>query len=73
MTRIASRAPDLDILGQRLIDREVGYWIITAEGLKVVDTLEQLDRIVAGNMMIAISGAMIRRDTQASVRRCFGE
>jgi hypothetical protein len=73
MTRIASRAPDLDILGQRLLDREVGYWIITAEGLKVGDTLEQLDRIVATNMMIAISGAMIRRDTQASVRRCVGE
>jgi hypothetical protein len=47
MTRIASRAPDLDIFGQRLIDRQVGYWTITAEGLKVLDTLEQLDRRAA--------------------------
>uniref|UniRef100_A0A7Z0Q6D7 Uncharacterized protein n=2 Tax=Bradyrhizobium barranii subsp. barranii TaxID=2823807 RepID=A0A7Z0Q6D7_9BRAD len=47
MTRIASRAPDLDIFGDRLIDREVGYWTITAKGLEVLDALEQLDRRAA--------------------------
>jgi DNA-binding transcriptional LysR family regulator len=44
MTRIASRAPELDIFGQRLIEREAGCWIITAEGRQLLQTLEQLDR-----------------------------
>jgi len=44
MKRIASRAPQLDIFGQRLIEREAGCWIITEEGRKALETLEQLDR-----------------------------
>ncbi|WP_439360635.1 hypothetical protein [Bradyrhizobium sp. DASA03007] len=44
MKRIASRAPQLDIFGQRLIEREAGCWIITEEGRKSLETLEQLDR-----------------------------
>ncbi len=44
MKRIASRAPQLDIFGQRLIEREAGCWIITEEGRKFLETLEQLDR-----------------------------
>lgn len=47
MKRIASREPNLDIFGQRLIDREVGYWTITEEGWKVLEALEKLDRCVA--------------------------
>ncbi|MGY4399261.1 hypothetical protein [Bradyrhizobium sp. USDA 3315] len=47
MTRIASRAPDLNIFGQKLIEREVGYWTITQEGRRVLESLEQLDRDVA--------------------------
>ncbi|RXH38229.1 hypothetical protein XH94_23520 [Bradyrhizobium zhanjiangense] len=44
MKRIASRAPQLDIFGQRLIEREAGCWIITEEGRKSLETLEELDR-----------------------------
>ncbi|WP_244551297.1 hypothetical protein [Bradyrhizobium sp. Rc2d] len=44
MKRIASRAPQLDIFGQRLIEREAGCWIISEEGRKALETLEQLDR-----------------------------
>lgn len=44
MTRIASRAPDLDVFGQKLIEREAGCWIITVEGRRVLEILEQLDR-----------------------------
>ena len=50
MKRIASREPSLDIFGQKLIDREVGYWTITEEGrkvLEVLEALEKLDRCVA--------------------------
>nr|WP_249809327.1 MULTISPECIES: hypothetical protein [unclassified Bradyrhizobium] len=47
MKRIASREPNLDIFGQKLIDREVGYWTITEEGRKVLEALEKLDRCVA--------------------------
>lgn len=47
MKRIASREPNLDIFGQKLIDREVGYWTITEEGRKVLEALEKLDRFVA--------------------------
>ncbi|MGY4592837.1 hypothetical protein ACVWXL_000583 [Bradyrhizobium sp. GM22.5] len=47
MKRIASREPNLDIFGQKLIDREVGYWTITEEGWKVLEALEKLDRCVA--------------------------
>lgn len=47
MKRIASRKPNLDIFGQKLIDREVGYWTITEEGWKVLEALEKLDRCVA--------------------------
>ncbi|MGY3361694.1 hypothetical protein ACVWZK_008357 [Bradyrhizobium sp. GM0.4] len=47
MKRIASREPNLDIFGQKLIDREVGYWTITEEGRKVLEVLEKLDRGVA--------------------------
>ncbi|MBB4380326.1 hypothetical protein [Bradyrhizobium sp. SBR1B] len=46
MKRIASRAPQLDIFGQRLIEREAGCWIITEEGRKYLETLERLDRTV---------------------------
>ncbi|WP_407121601.1 hypothetical protein [Bradyrhizobium sp. STM 3561] len=46
MKRIASRAPQLDIFGQRLIEREAGCWIISEEGRKYLETLEQLDRTV---------------------------
>ncbi|WP_407185193.1 hypothetical protein [Bradyrhizobium centrosematis] len=46
MKRVASRAPQLDIFGQGLIEREACCWIITEEGRKVLETLEQLDRIV---------------------------
>ncbi|MGY3146339.1 hypothetical protein ACVWYQ_003338 [Bradyrhizobium sp. USDA 3397] len=54
MKRIASREPNLDIFGQRLIAREEGYWIITAQGrkilerLEVLDATEKLDQFVAG-------------------------
>nr|WP_249788099.1 hypothetical protein [Bradyrhizobium sp. NBAIM01] len=44
MKRIAGRAPQLDIFGQTLIEREAGCWIITEEGRKALETLEQLDR-----------------------------
>ncbi|WP_177248768.1 hypothetical protein [Bradyrhizobium sp. Ghvi] len=44
MKRIASRAPQLNIFGQRLIEREAGCWIITDLGRKALETLEQLDR-----------------------------
>ncbi len=47
MTRIASRAQNLDIFGERLIEREVGYWTITAKGRDVLEKLEQLDRAIA--------------------------
>lgn len=47
MKRIASREPNLDIFGQKLIDRDVGYWTITEEGRKVLEALEKLDRCVA--------------------------
>ncbi|WP_208738491.1 hypothetical protein [Bradyrhizobium vignae] len=43
MKRIASRAPQLDIFGQRLIEREVGCWIITDAGRKALERLELLD------------------------------
>ncbi|MCK1734342.1 hypothetical protein IVA79_10330 [Bradyrhizobium sp. 138] len=43
MKRIASREPNLDIFGQRLIEREEGYWIITAQGRKILERLEVLD------------------------------
>lgn len=43
MKRIASREPNLDIFGQRLIEREEGYWIITAHGRKILERLEVLD------------------------------
>lgn len=43
MKRIASRAPQLDIFGQRLIEREAGRWIITDEGRKALERLELLD------------------------------
>ncbi|WP_244607770.1 hypothetical protein [Bradyrhizobium vignae] len=42
MKRIASRAPQLDIFGQRLIEREAGCWIITNEGRKALERLELL-------------------------------
>ncbi|WFU23312.1 hypothetical protein QA649_35515 [Bradyrhizobium sp. CB1717] len=43
MERIASRAPRLDIFGQRLIEREAGCWIITDEGRKTLERLEFVD------------------------------
>ncbi|RXH36707.1 hypothetical protein XH99_07015 [Bradyrhizobium nanningense] len=46
MKRIASRASQLDIFSQRLIAREAGCWIISEEGRKYLETLEQLDRTV---------------------------
>jgi hypothetical protein len=47
MTRIASRATNLDIFGKRLVERDAGCWIITAKGREVLDALEQLDRAIA--------------------------
>jgi len=47
MTRIASRAPDLDIYGQKLIERDDGCWTITARGRELLEKLEQLDRLIA--------------------------
>ncbi|GMO11456.1 hypothetical protein BwSH20_77260 [Bradyrhizobium ottawaense] len=32
MKRTASRAPQLDVFGQKLIERKAGCWIITEEG-----------------------------------------
>ncbi|MGY3238422.1 hypothetical protein ACVWZ4_000945 [Bradyrhizobium sp. USDA 4472] len=46
MKRIASRAPQLDIFGQSLIERDAGCWIISEQGRKYLETLEQLDRTV---------------------------
>lgn len=43
MKRIASREPNLDIFGRRLIEREEGYWIITAHGRKILERHEVLD------------------------------
>ncbi|MCP3392187.1 hypothetical protein NLM27_25725 [Bradyrhizobium sp. CCGB12] len=43
MKRIASREPNLDIFGQKLIERQEGYWIITAQGRKILEMLEVLD------------------------------
>jgi len=46
MKRIASRGPNLDVFGQRLIEGEVGYCTITEEGRNFLDALEKLDRCV---------------------------
>jgi len=55
MTRIASRAPELDIFGQRLIGREPGRWIITEDGRKVLETLEQLDRLAQSQVELEMA------------------
>ncbi|WP_177237500.1 hypothetical protein [Bradyrhizobium sp. Rc3b] len=44
MKRIASRAPQLDIFGQRLVKQEAGWWSITDEGRKALEGLELLDQ-----------------------------
>ena len=41
MKRLAERAPDLDIFGQKLVVREPGVWSITEEGRGFLATLER--------------------------------
>jgi hypothetical protein len=41
LKRLAARAPDLDIFGQRLILRDSSGWQITAEGRTFLDLLER--------------------------------
>ena len=41
LKRLAARAPDLDIFGQRLILRDNSGWQITAEGRTFLDLLER--------------------------------
>jgi hypothetical protein len=41
MKRLAERAPDLDIFGQKLIAREPGEWRITDEGRALLLAVEQ--------------------------------
>jgi hypothetical protein len=41
MKRLAERAPDLDIFGQKLIAREPGGWRITDEGRALLVAVEQ--------------------------------
>ncbi|AMA59926.1 hypothetical protein [Bradyrhizobium sp. CCGE-LA001] len=43
MKRIASREPNLDVFGQKLIERQQGYWMITPQGRKILEMLEVLD------------------------------
>ncbi|WP_375310386.1 hypothetical protein WHZ77_24935 [Bradyrhizobium sp. A5] len=40
MNRLAERAPDLDIFGQKLVVREPGVWNITEEGRSFLAILE---------------------------------
>jgi hypothetical protein len=40
LRRLAARAPDLDIFGQKLVVRDNSGWQITAEGKTVLDLLE---------------------------------
>ena len=41
MKRLAERAPDLDIFGQKLIAREPGEWRITDEGRALLAAVER--------------------------------
>lgn len=41
MKRLAERAPDLDIFGQKLIAREAGEWRITDEGRVLLASVER--------------------------------
>jgi hypothetical protein len=41
MKRLAERAPDLDIFGQKLVVREPGVWSITEEGRSFLAILER--------------------------------
>ncbi|MDA9488925.1 hypothetical protein CO683_41460 [Bradyrhizobium ottawaense] len=42
MKRLAERAPDLNIFGQKLVARESGQWIITEKGRALLGSLEQM-------------------------------
>ncbi|WP_271565575.1 hypothetical protein [Bradyrhizobium sp. CCBAU 11386] len=42
MKRLAERAPDLNIFGQKLVARESGQWIITEKGRAFLGSLEQM-------------------------------
>jgi hypothetical protein len=41
MKRLAQRAPDLDLFGQKLVERNAGQWIITPEGRTFLADLER--------------------------------
>ncbi|GLR83771.1 hypothetical protein [Bradyrhizobium iriomotense] len=55
MKRLAKRAPDLDIFGQKLITRESGEWIITEEGRAYLALLEE-------EAVLGRSGESARKD-----------
>lgn len=40
MKRLSELAPNLDIFGQKLVTRELGYWRITGEGRTFLESLE---------------------------------
>jgi hypothetical protein len=50
MKRLAERAPDLDIFGQKLIAREAGEWRITDDGRVLLAALERQPAITSEDL-----------------------